>query len=491
MPRFARNDRKIEQRVPALDVVQRLQHRVGLELVAVRHAPLQFTNPDRHARQFGGVFVELNAQHVVRAGDQICLAVQAKHGGVKVAFVFDVLERLEAHEQKVATATRWVKQAVGLEVFEPQDKPGLAVVVVLVALLPAFAQARADVLRHPFPFLHQWSAEHGLDDAQNSGRVGVMRTKLAALGGVQATLKQGAENRHIDGRPVQRSGVAQFGHFHDAQSGDPDFLEQPTVEPGDVVVAVQATVAHGGKQVGQAPGQLVAGELLVIDQALEHAPGQQAHVFGKKAEQALCQEVGDFVGVVVTLAQTIGQRGKTFGGGLGDVATGFFGAKALGLKPQTAQQRLFFGLNQFAQQHRVDLGRVAVELGVDANGETVTHHQQRWVGERQAVGEQLLQGGVQVLAGRLVFPGEVVAHEDVGITPGLAQYQRVLLKNVVACAARRGHAQQLAQVHEVRLRALAFIELKRRATRAPLGDEILRGHHTAFIGYAIFPAATL
>ena len=76
-------------------MVQRLQHRVGLELVAVQQPPLQLANPHRDARQFGGVFVQLDAQHVVRAGHQIGLALQAQRGGFDMALVLDVLERLQ------------------------------------------------------------------------------------------------------------------------------------------------------------------------------------------------------------------------------------------------------------------------------------------------------------------------------------------------------------------------------------------------------------
>ncbi|OIQ65450.1 hypothetical protein GALL_529920 [mine drainage metagenome] len=88
---------------------------------------------------------------------------------------------------------------------------------------------------------------------------------------------------------------------------------------------------------------------------LEQFLGQQAHVFGKKAEQALGQKVGNIVGIYVALAQAIGQGGEAFGGGFGDVAAGLLRAKALGIGPQAAQQRLFGGLVQLGQQHRVHL----------------------------------------------------------------------------------------------------------------------------------------
>ncbi len=119
---------------------------------------------------------------------------------------------------------------------------------------------------------------------------------------------------------------------------------------------------------------------------------------------------------------------------------------------------------------------VAVELGVDAGGESVAHQQQRRVGPAQAVGEQLLEGGVQVAAGGLVLPGKVVALEHVGITTGLAQHQGVLLKNVVTHTAGQGDFEQLAQVDKVRLGTLAFVQVGGGAAGAPFFYEFLGGH---------------
>ena len=119
---------------------------------------------------------------------------------------------------------------------------------------------------------------------------------------------------------------------------------------------------------------------------------------------------------------------------------------------------------------------MAVELGVDAGGEAVTHHQQRRVGQGQAVGEQLLEGGVQVAARGFVLPGKVVAVEHIGIAARLAQHQGVLLKNVVTHTAGQGDFEQLAQVDKVRLGTLTFIQVGGGAAGAPFFDEFLGGH---------------
>ena len=56
------------------------------------------------------------------------------------------------------------------------------------------------------------------------------------------------------------------------------------------------------------------------------------------------------------------------------------------------------------------------------------------------------------------------------------QHQGVLLEQVIARTARRGHAQQRAQVHEIGLRARALAQGGGRAARAPLGNEFGGSH---------------
>ena len=114
-------------------MLQRHQHRVAFEFVAVGHAPLQFANPHRHAGQFGGVFVQFYAQHVVRAGYQVGLALQAQRGGFQVALVFQVFQRLEAQKQKVAAAAGRVQHAVVLQFIQPLAEQGLGFLVGFVA----------------------------------------------------------------------------------------------------------------------------------------------------------------------------------------------------------------------------------------------------------------------------------------------------------------------------------------------------------------------
>ncbi|WP_116003428.1 MULTISPECIES: hypothetical protein [unclassified Simplicispira] len=117
---------------------QGVEHGVGLELVAVRQAPLQLADPYRDAGEFGGVFVQFDAQHVVRAGHQVGLTVQAQFGGLQVAVVLHIFEALEGQEQEVAAAAGRVEGTVVFEFVEPGDEQCMRCAVVLVAFFGDF-----------------------------------------------------------------------------------------------------------------------------------------------------------------------------------------------------------------------------------------------------------------------------------------------------------------------------------------------------------------
>ena len=121
-------------------MVQGFEYGVGLEFVAVRQPPLQLANPHGDAGEFGGVFVQFNAEHVVRAGDQVGLAVQAEFGGLQVAVVLDVFEALEGQEQEVAAATGRVEGVVVFKLAQPGDEQRVCGAVVFVAFFGDFGR---------------------------------------------------------------------------------------------------------------------------------------------------------------------------------------------------------------------------------------------------------------------------------------------------------------------------------------------------------------
>ena len=230
-----------------------------------------------------------------------------------------------------------------------------------------------------------------------------------------------------------------------------------------------------------------AGEPAVVHQPFKHAAGQQAHVFSKKAEQALREEMRDFVGVGLpalrvsffrraALAQAFGQRGKAARGGFGDVAAGLLGPKAFGRRPDAAQQRQFGRLVEFDQLRAVGFGRVAGELGVDADRQAVADDQDGQVARRQAVTEQLLERGVKVFAGCLVFSSKGAAPEHVGVAGAPAKHKVFFFKQIARFAAGLGHVQQFAQVQEMALRALLFVQAMRRAAGTPFLNKVMGRH---------------
>ena len=111
--------------------------------------------------------------------------------------------------------------------------------------------------------------------------------------------------------------------------------------------------------------------------------------------------------------------------------------------------------------------------------EPVTHHQNGRVAQGAAVVQQLLERRVEVFAWGFVLSRKSSAFEDVGIAAHLAQdpcLKGLLFKQITVLATRLGHAQQIAQVNKVALRALFFVQVKRRTAGPPFGDEVLWGH---------------
>jgi len=126
-----------QHRVAAFDVVQRVEHRVQLEAVTALDAPLQLAYPHRHPRQLGRVAVDLDAQHVVRAG-HVHLALQAQLFGFQVHLVLDVLQAAQRQVEEVAAAAGRVEHAVGLQPLQEADEGRLRVAPGLVAVPFAF-----------------------------------------------------------------------------------------------------------------------------------------------------------------------------------------------------------------------------------------------------------------------------------------------------------------------------------------------------------------
>jgi hypothetical protein len=301
----------------------------------------------------------------------------------------------------------------------------------------------------------------------------------ARTDGVQPALEQGAEDAGVDRAPVHRRGGLERRHVGRVQRRHGDGLEQPAVEPGQVVHAEQAAVAHGLEQAGELAAQPL-GRDHHTHQPLEQPLGQQPHVLGKEAEQALRQEVAHLLGRHPGRAQPRRGAGKGLRRRFGDVAVAAPRAPGVRLGPQCAQALAQLRIGQVGQRKHVALTGRAGEVRVHLDAQPVAHHQQRRVLQRQGVEHQLLQRLLQAAPGPLVLPGEVPAQPDVGKAIGArrcaAGLDQPALEAIVLRIRRLRHAEQAAEVDEMRLRAGPLIELVRGAAGAPLADEVGGGH---------------
>ena len=456
-------------------MVEAGQDGVAAAVVAVLEHPLDLADPYRDPRQLGGVGVDLEAQHVVGAGLDGELAVQAEGFGVEVGAVFEVFEGAQAEVQEVAGAAGGVEHAEVLEPFEVAQKDALGVLHGLLRTLAAglvFVDQRGEAGLGGVPLALQGLDEHRADELHDGLGVGVVGAQRGAHLGVEATLEEGAEDGGLDGGPIHLAGLEQRVDLGGDHLDHVDVLEQPAVEVGDVFEQKVAARTHGAKQLGHRAGELAGVALALVDDALEELSGEQADVFGKHAEQALDEEVGDLLGVVAARGHRPGDVGEAAGGVGGDVEHRAAGAKLFGVGEQPAQLLLVFRRADVLEADGVRLARGAGEVGVDLGERAVAHHQQRRVVEGQGVGHELAQRAGQVTAGALVLPAEVPAHPHVRpAMPGPCA-RGATLEAVVVGVGGGGHAEHGAQIEKERLRTGTLGE----GVVLPLGDELGGGH---------------
>ena len=113
----------VEQGVAVFDAVERLEDGVEGVGVAVTAAPLDVADPDGHSRQFGGEFVDFEAEDVVRAGFHAERRFEAEFVGVDVGAFFDVAQGFEGQIEEVAAAAGGVEDAEVVEA-EQEALPG-------------------------------------------------------------------------------------------------------------------------------------------------------------------------------------------------------------------------------------------------------------------------------------------------------------------------------------------------------------------------------
>ena len=203
-------------------------------------------------------------------------------------------------------------------------------------------------------------------------------------------------------------------------------------------------------------------------------------VFGEHAEQALDEEVGDLLAVLATPAHGGGELGELAGGLGSDGGGGFLGAQLFGVGEHPVEQLPGFRLGQLLDADFARLVRVTGEGGVDDDALAVADDEQRRVVELQRVVGELLEGGGEVAAGFLVFPAEVAALPDVGPAVTAGRFFGAALEAVIFRVTRLGDAEQVAEVVEMGLRPGPLSE----RVVLPEGDELFRGHGAHGLGKA-------
>ena len=215
-----------------------------------------------------------------------------------------------------------------------------------------------------------------------------------------------------------------------------------------MVAVVAAFFLHGGEQFVDAAGGFVGVAAGVFEQVGEDAEREQLFVFGKHAEQALDEKVGDFLSAVfgkrAPAAHAGGELGELAGGVGGDGGGGFFRAQLFGVGEHPFEELAGFRLDELLDADGAWFVRVAGEGGVDDDVFAVADDEQRRVFKLQGVVGELLEGGVQVAAGFLVFPAEVAALPDVGLAVAAAGFAGAAFETVVVGVTRFVDAEQVA-----------------------------------------------
>ena len=295
-----------------------------------------------------------------------------------------------------------------------------------VTFLPSASSASTCSL-HRLELAAQRRQEHRLDEPHDRRAVGVVGAELGALARVEAALEERAEDGGLDLRPVE-AGDRSTSAISSRVSGSTSPLSKrpplnhsmrsaPNSPPCSDILREQLAepVGEDGRVVACRRGQ-----------ATQQAGGQQAGILGEHAEEELVEEVGDVVRLVAAAAQALGERGEVLRCLGGQLVSCLAGPQLLGMLHDGPQQPQRLGRvgEEIVEVERVDdRGRVR-EVGVDLEAVEVADDEQRRVLEGLPVLQELVVGGLQVLALALVLPGEVAALPDVGEAVAAARSSR-------------------------------------------------------------------
>ena len=311
-----------QDRVSALDGVQRLEDRVARLREAVAPHPLEFADPDRHPGELGRVGIDLDALDVGRA-DLRKRALQAQRLRLELHAMLEVLERLQREVEEIARAAGRVEHREPAQPVEKRPVPPLGFLSPLRARGWRLGSFRAlelggDLGLLDSPLGEQRSDHHRLDQQHDLVPVRVVRAELGALAGIEAALEQRSEDRRVDLRPVQvrcRQHRLDVGPLQRQRVG---VVEEPAVEPGHRLEADPAAEGHHPEELAGEFAELGRCRLCVAQHPREHVVRQQADVVGEHAEDEPVDEVRDRLRVVAAIAKRLRHRRERCRGALGE-----------------------------------------------------------------------------------------------------------------------------------------------------------------------------
>ena len=392
--------------VAVFDVAVVVHHGLGHAGQAARaHMPLQPADPQHQLGQGGGAGVEFDAAQLLQR-DGLALQAQAvlrlaQRFELVHHLAFEALQMFQRHVQKIAAAAGRIQHAGGAELVVKAADLGagffqLGLTLLAVQLVGLARQHHGGGLGVG-PVGAQRLDHGGQHQTLDVGARRVVRAQGVALGGVEGAFQQGAEDGRLHFLPVGAGGAQQAV---DLRRGERQrvavagrALEQLAVEAQHVGGnrRVEAAGVHAGPEDLEhlrQGGGLFAVRLEQVDEAA-HAVGtglvhlgQQAHVFGKHAEQTAREEGGHGLGRVAGGFQAARQIGQLGGHDARDPGADAARVQAERVGPQRPEPRADGGVGQLLQADAVAArvgkrgvgGAGAGELGVQLDDVAHVHH---------------------------------------------------------------------------------------------------------------------
>jgi hypothetical protein len=213
--------------------------------------------------------------------------------------------------------------------------------------------------------------------------------ELGALAGVHAPLEEGAEDRGVDGAPVEAGGLVEALELGGGELEDGAGLEKvaPLSDglPTDVVDAEVAARAHGFEEAADSLGEGLGPGAGLGEEPGDDLLGEEADVLGEEGEDDAVEEAGDLPGVEAALPEGDRELGDAPGGLGGDGLGGRAGLELLRGVEDGAEDLQVPRLAERLERDLVDLLAGGGEVGVNDDPGEVAGDEERRVLEGGAV----------------------------------------------------------------------------------------------------------